>query len=255
MPLQQIAMDYTLEAALILLGLFALLFILFNLIRRPDSPFPLRPIPAYERLRRLSVQSVETGRAIHVSMGSGAWSQATPELVAGLVTLDYVEHEAARADKALCATTGSPVALLLAMNVLQLNLARAGAHTGLAGNELYFYGPDRLAYAVGSAHQAYRRPRESHALVGNYGDEGLWLAEALQPRGEPVLGGTSDPAAVALMHLSVDESIIGEDLFAAGAYLHRPRYLGSLATQDVMRFVLALLIVAGAILASFGIGG
>jgi hypothetical protein len=252
---QQFLLTYALEAALVLLGLFVLLFILFSLLRRPDRPLLLRPIPAYERLRRLTVQSIETGRPMHVSMGSGEWSLATPELVAGLIALDYVGREAARADEALCATTGNPVTLLLAMNVLQLNLARAGNHSGPAGNELYFYGPDPLAYVSGSAHQAHRRPREAHALVGNYADEGLWLAEALQPGRAPVLGGTSNPTAVALMHLSVDESIIGEDLFAAGAYLHRPRHLGSLAAQDVMRFLLALAIVAGAILASLGLGG
>ncbi len=255
MPVQQFVLTYPVEAALTLLGLFIFLFVLFNLLKRPDSSFLLRPIPAYERLRNLTVQSIETGQPMHVSMGSGEWSQATPELVAGLIALDYVGREATRADEALCATMGNPVTLLLAMNVLQLNFVRAGAYTGPAGNELYFYGPDRLAYAGGSAHQAYRRPREAHALVGNFGDDGLWLAEALQPGGAPVLGGTSDPATAALMHLSVDESIIGEDLFAAGAYLHRPRHLGSLAAQDVMRFLVALAIIAGAILASLGVGG
>ena len=58
--------------------------------------------------------------------------------------------------------------------------------------------------------------------------------------------------AQALLQFSLDEAVIGEEVYAAGAYLHRPSHLGSLATEDIIRIVLILSIVAGVIMISLG---
>jgi len=66
------------------------------------------------------------------------------------------------------------------------------------------------------------------------------------------LGGTAAPSAMALMQTTLDESVIGEEVFAAGAYLHRPTHLGSLATQDAMRIVAILAIITTVVVTSLG---
>ena len=66
------------------------------------------------------------------------------------------------------------------------------------------------------------------------------------------LGGAVDPSAQALLQFSLDDTVIGEEVYAAGAYLHRPSHLGSLATQDVIRIALILSIIAGVIMISLG---
>jgi hypothetical protein len=250
---RHIVMFYAPVAALVLLALFASLFLLAQLWQHKRQP-SLRPIAAYERFLRLTLQGLETGRPLHVSVGSGDWTRAAPELIAGLIALDHASQRAALAEQELRATTGSPVALLLAMNLLHKNHTHAGALAGPAPSELSYYGPDPLAYAGGAALEGQRLPVETHLLLGRFGDEGLWLAEALQPSAAPILGGAADPSAAALMQLSVDHPVIGEDLFAAGAYLGRATHLRSLVAQDWMRLLLALVIVGGVILASLSAG-
>lgn len=249
------------HAPLVALLVFALLFTLFNVKARRGRPFPLRPIAAYERIKSLTVQSIETGQPIHVGVGSGAWAQAAPELVAGLTALDYVGQRAADAASAaareqmLLATTGNPVALLLAMNLLPSSHTQERALWRSQGDLVGFSGPDPLAYVGGAASEGRRSAYAGHLLLGQFGSEGLWLAEALQPASAPILGGASDPAAAALIQLSVERPIIGEDLYAVGAYLHRRQHLGSLAAQDWMRFLLAVALIAGALAASLGLKG
>lgn len=249
------------HAPLAALVVFCLLFTLFNLQARRGRPFPLRRIAAYERLGSLAVQSIETGQPIHVGLGSGAWAQAAPDLVAGLTALDYISKRAAAAtvdasasERSFLATAGNPVALLLAMNLLPSD-SRGGAPMRVLDDSLGFYGPDPMAFVGGAAAEGRASAYAGHLLLGRFGSEGLWLAEALHPAKAPILGGASDPAAAALMQLSVDEPIIGEDLYAAGAYLHRPQHLGSLAAQDWMRFLLAAALIVGALVASLGWGG
>jgi hypothetical protein len=244
---QQTLLAHIPEAALLILLAFAALFLLGNLLARRAKPPSLRPIPAYARLRELAVESIETGQPLHVSLGAGDWGQAAPELAAGLMALDAISRQAAHARQGVCVTTGSPVALLLAMNLVQAN--------GAPANDLHLSGPAPLAYAGGAAEEGLLRPRAAHLLLGRFGDEGLWLAGALQTGQAPVLGGASDPAAAALMQLATEEPVIGEDLYAAGAYLGRQQHLGSLAAQDWARLLLAAALLAGAILATLGIGG
>ncbi len=240
------------EAALATLACFAILFTLFTLWARRGRPFPLRPIPAYERLQRLCMESVETGAPLHVTLGSGDWGQATPRLVAGLNALDYVSRQAAASSAAhgaqsLCVTVGNPVGLLLAMNLVQAR--------GAFGGDLHLYGPESLAYAGGAAAEGEQAPRTAHLMLGRFGEEGLWLAEALHYGDAPVLGGTCDPTVAGLIQLSADYPVTGEDLFAAGAYLGRRLHLGSLAAQDWARFLVAITLIGGAILATLRIGG
>jgi len=54
------------------------------------------------------------------------------------------------------------------------------------------------------------------------------------------------------MSASLDDTVIGEDVFAAGAYLHRPSHLGSLAAQDILRLVIMLGIVVGVVMTTLG---
>ena len=51
---------------------------------------------------------------------------------------------------------------------------------------------------------------------------------------------------------SLDETVVGEDVYAAGAYLHRPSHLGSLAAQDILRIVIVLSIIVGVVMVSLG---
>lgn len=234
------------EAALLTLLIFAALFALCTMLARRGKAFSLRPIPAYARLRQLMEEGIETGRTLHVSLGSGPWGSANLALMAGLTALDRIGQRAAEGAQTVSVTTGSPEALLLAMNLLPARGARG---------QCRLYGPDPLAYVSGAAAEGQRETRAAHALLGAYGDEGLWLAEALKADATPVIGGAQDPAAAALLSLSAEEAAIGEDLYAAGAYLGRRLHMGSLAAQDWMRLLVGVAVLAGAVLASLGIGG
>ena len=94
----------------------------------------------------------------------------------------------------------------------------------------------------------------ANVLIGTHGAEGLLLAEAGAASGITQLGGTADPSGAALLHATLGEALVGEEVFAAGAYLHRPDHLGSLATQDLVRIVIIIALVVGIALTSLDLG-
>lgn len=241
-------------AALAILLLFVPLVVALSLRAKGGRRIALRPIAAYARLRALVSQGAESGGPVHVALGVGRLgTDATLESLMGLVMFDYVARRASAANQPALATAGDATLLPAAQAVLHQARAEAGYAERYAGREVQFYGPDPLAYGAGAYAAAVRQRPLGHALLGRYGPEGLWLAEATAGLGAPRLGGATDPSSAALLAASVDDLLVGEEVFAAGAYLHRPSHLGSLAAQDVVRVVAILAIVLGVVLTSLGI--
>jgi hypothetical protein len=85
-------------------------------------------------------------------------------------------------------------------------------------------------------------------LIGSVGAEAVLLAEAGQRQGVTTLAGSDNPTTQALLFATTDHPLIGEDLFAGGAYVGcAPAHIGSLQAQDVIRLLIGGAIVVGVI--------
>lgn len=240
-------------AALTLLLVFLIFFLVFTLRAKSGARFALRPIAVYTRLQQLISQATESGRPIHIGMGSGQIGSAfTTEASMGLTTFDLVARHASASDMAVLGSTGDPTILATGQGILQVARREAGYAESYTGRDLGFYAPDPMAYAVGAEQELRRKKYLASVLLGRYGSESLWISEATGTLPMIHMGGTVDATAQALLQFSLDETVIGEEVYAAGAYLHRPSHLGSLATQDIIRIVLILSILAGVIMISLG---
>jgi hypothetical protein len=243
-------------AALAILVIFVPFFLLLTLRARQGHRFSLRPIAFYERARQLVAQAAESGRGLHLGLGASQLGSATtPESLAGATVLSFVARHAAMYDQRTVATVGDGTLLGLAQGVLQRSRQEAGFPEHYAGRDVRFYGQDRLAFALGTAETQRNEGFLGSVLVGPLEAEGLWIGERGEQGRQALLGASSDPAAAALLDLAMDASLVGEDVYAAGAYLHKPAHLGSLAAQDFMRVILILAIIAGVVFKSLGYWG
>jgi hypothetical protein len=98
--------------------------------------------------------------------------------------------------------------------------------------------------------------REKPATIfymGAFFAESLILAETGNEAGAIQIAGTAMPSQLPFFVAACDYTLIGEELFAASAYLSRePRQLGSLKGQDVGKLVFLILIILGVILETTG---
>ena len=68
------------------------------------------------------------------------------------------------------------------------------------------------------------------------------------------IGGTTDPRVLPFAYTSTENYLLGEEIFAAGAYLSEEKTLiASLMAQDRVRTLLSIIIVIGMILKSLGV--
>jgi hypothetical protein len=92
---------------------------------------------------------------------------------------------------------------------------------------------------------------EANVMVGDFGDEYLLMGETAARRGAGHIGGTSHPNTLPFIYASAEETLLGEEIYAAGAYLQqKPTHLGSLMSQDAMRWLVFLIILVGIIFSS-----
>jgi hypothetical protein len=88
-------------------------------------------------------------------------------------------------------------------------------------------------------------------LLGAFFAESLILAETGNSVGAIQIAGTARPAQLPFFIAACDFTLIGEELFAASAYLSgEPKSLGSLKGQDVGKALAMLVIVLGVIAAT-----
>ncbi|HMQ31023.1 MAG TPA: hypothetical protein PKD53_09855 [Chloroflexaceae bacterium] len=212
-----------------------------------------RPLPPIETLRSALGRGAETGRATHVSPGASVLGAAdgsratTAELLAGLLVAERVAGEAALNGAPILVSSGDAVAhLALRGSVRQAYQVAGQAQDYEAGRVQLLAHNDELAYAAGVATLYERQPLEASALVGGFNQEFLLIGEEGAQRDLPQMAGTTSSAALPLMLLTTPATLIGEEIYAAEAYVGPPGPAQArLLTQDLLRTVVILLLIAG----------
>ncbi|MBC8077284.1 MAG: hypothetical protein H7Y32_14505 [Chloroflexales bacterium] len=220
--------------------------------RRPS--LTLRPLPALDALRLALGRGAETGRALHLSPGSGAIGNrsTSAETIAGLLIAERVASEAALNGAPILASSGDAVAHLALRGTLRQAYSRAGQMQDYDAADVQLLAQqDPMAYAAGVA-TLYRRQRlEASQLFGSFGQEVLLLSEEGAQRTAPQIAATTSTTALPLLYLSAQATLIGEELYAAEAYLaSTPVPQARLLTQDVLRTAVIVLLVGGLVYAA-----
>ena len=245
-----IAWDLILAAAALF---FLLLFAFLN--GRPNRRAK-RHIPAFSELRRTIDLSVEDGSRMQVSLGAGGLlgPQSAAALV-GLSLLREVAETASDSDQPPIASSGDAALSLVAQDTLRAAYRRLsirdqydvslGAVTGLTP----------FSYGAGTMPMILDNVVSGSALVGSFGLEAGLISAASQPQQRFTLGGSDSLSAQALLFASAQQPLIGEELYATGAYADAGRmHNASLHAQDVLRWLLVIGLIANAVANLFGMG-
>ncbi|MCS6841493.1 MAG: hypothetical protein RMJ54_10030 [Roseiflexaceae bacterium] len=243
-------MDVPLQTlALLLIVFFVVILTLLHHARALDRrrTFYRRSLPALSALRRSLGSGAETGRAIHLSPGSGTvGARATAaETIAGLLAAERTATEAALSGIPVIASSGDAVAHLALRGALRQAYQRAGLGQDYhAANVQLLAQQDPMAYASGVTTLYGRQRFGASQLIGSFGYEALLATEAGAQSGMPQVAGATTSTALPLMYLTADGTLIGEEVYAAEAYLARaPEAQGRLLTHDALRTVVIVAIV------------
>jgi hypothetical protein len=218
------------------------------------SPPVFRTIPAITHLRQAVGRVVEDGSSLHVSLGRGGLiTPQSASAMAGLILLRRLAELTSAGDKTPVATSGDAALTILSQDTLQTasQTYAQGAYDPTAGR---LTGLTPFSYAAGALPFIRDENFSANVLIGNFGIEAALLTDAAERSNTFTLAASDNLAAQAVMYASAQEPLIGEELYAAGAYVEAGEmHTASLTVQDILRWLIIIVIMFGAFLKLMGI--
>jgi len=235
--------------ALGLLVLAALLLVGLTLWRR-RTPGTLRIIDAYERLNRSAGLAVESGTRLHISLGRGnLFSTRAGSALAGLAMLQRLAERTSLSDRPPIVTSGDASLAILTQDTLQSGYRAAGAEDQYRFTTGRLTGLTPFSYAAGTASAIHDENVSANIFLGDFGPESALLVEAADRADASLIAASDDLSAQSVFYAGSQEPLIGEELFAAGAYVGAgASHEASLNVQDILRWLLILAIILGSVL-------
>ena len=236
------------------LGLTVILLLAFLFIRR-KTPAVLRRIEAYERLNRAVGLAVENGTRLHISLGRGnLFTARGGSALAGLALLRRIAERTSVSDRPPIATSGDPTLAILSQDSMLSGYRAAGAEEQYRFSTGRLTGLSPFSYAAGTMPIVHDENVSASVVLGDLGAEAALVAESADRENNSIIAASDDLSAQAILYASAQEPLVGEELFAAGAYTGAgPSHDARLNVQDILRWLVILAILAGAGLKLIGV--
>ena len=192
------------------------------------------------------------GRSILYSLGLGGISGVAT--IASMTILGQVARRTADYETALRVPCRDPIVLNVVREMVKTAYLEEGRPDAYNEDNIFFMTNSQFAYAAGVEGMMLRERPAAIFLQGTFYAESLILAETGNSVGAIQIAGTDSEHQLPFFIAACDYTLIGEELYAASAYLSRePMLLGSLRGQDWGKFLIFAIIVLGVVLELAGI--
>lgn len=233
---------------LIVISGFVLIFL--ELAKR-GKPLGLRRIGGLDAIDEAVGRAAEMGRPVLFVPGSMDVDRI--QTLAGIAILAKVGTACANYEVDLDVMTRFPLLMSTSQEVLKQSYLAAGRPDLFSPERVRYVTDNQFAFAAAITGHMVREKTAAHFFIGEFYAESLVISESGNTTGAIQIAGTANSHQLPFFLASCDYTLIGEELFAASAYLTRePILLGTILGQDWSKAIFGFLIIFGSIAALFG---
>lgn len=234
---------------IILLSFFIIYYI--YLAQKGKSLF-IRKIAGMEAVDEAVGRATEMGRKIFYIFGLGDMDNM--QTIASMSILGRVAEMSAEYETYIDVPVCRSMVMVTAREVVKESYSKAGRPDVFKDDQVHYLTDDQFGYAAGVDGMFVREKPATIFYMGQFFAESLILAETGNAIGAIQIAGTAMPSQLPFFIAACDYTLIGEELFAASAYLAKePKLLGSLKGQDIGKGVILIAILLGLLLETFNI--
>jgi len=217
----------------------------------------LRPIPGLKAVEEAVGRSTEMGRPVLYVPGIQDMDQV--ETVAGVVVLGHVAKMTAQYETNLNVPVARSIVMKAAREACRESYTVEGRPDMFNEDMVHYLTDDQFAYAAGVNGIMNREKPAACLYMGKFYAESLILAETGNSIGAIQIAGTASQAQIPFFVTACDYTLIGEEFFAASAYLsQKPELVGGVRGQDMIKLAVIVSIIFSilmmAVYESTGIG-
>ena len=210
----------------------------------------LRTIPGVKAVEEAVGRSTEMGKPVLYVPGIQDMDQV--ETVAGVVILGHVSKMTARYETPLNVPVARSIVLKAAQEACKESYLMEGRSDIYNENMVHYVTDDQFAYAAGVNGIMNREKPAACLYMGKFYAESLLLAETGNSIGAIQIAGTASQSQIPFFVTACDYTLIGEEFFAARAYLsQKPDLLGIVKGQDIIKVAMLAMIILGTLLRLF----
>ena len=166
------------------------------------------------------------------------------ETVSGLNLLGHVAETTAKYEAGLNVPVSKSIVMEAGRETCRESYLRAGRPDLYYDDMVHYLTDDQFAYAAGVNGIMIREKPAACFYLGKFYAESLILAETGNSIGAIQIAGTGSPSQIPFFVTACDYTLIGEEFYAASAYLSgSPEMLGSIKGQDYVKVGCMLAIV------------
>jgi hypothetical protein len=235
----------------------ALLMIAFTYLIRQGLRPDFRRLPGYEAVPGQIGQAIESDGRVHVSLGANSIvAEDTATTLAGLAMLRAVAEGSSISDRQPVASTGNATAYLLIADTVRRVYQASGEMEKYDPKAIRQEAFNAMTLAGGATAIVEDNDVRANILIGSFGPEVALMAQAGLRKNIPQTIASDRLEGQAVAYTMAETPLIGEELFAASAYLDNlPAPKASLISQDVLRLLVVGVILVGALLTTLGLIG
>ncbi len=224
---------------------FLILYFIYH--ARRGKAFFIRRIAGLDAVEESVGRATEMGKPILFVSGIGG--VGAPATISAMNILGEVAKKTAQYGTALIVPNSDPVVFTIAREVVKEAHTRVGRPDTYKADNVFFLTQEQFAYAAAVDGIMVREKPATIFMLGWFAAEALVLAETGATTGAIQIAGTDAIYQLPFFITACDYTLIGEELYAASAYLSRqPLLIGSLVGQDYGKLVvLVALILASAL--------
>jgi len=214
---------------------------------RKGGSLYVRKIPALNSVNEAVGRATEMGRAcLYIP---GIMDIDDIQTLAGLNILGSVAAKTSVYDCDLKVPVTRSMVLTTAQDVVKEAYLRTGHPDTYNASNIQYLTDEQFAFAAGVNGIIVREKPAAILMLGTFYAESLLIAETGNHIGAIQIAGTAEPSQLPFFVAACDYVLIGEELFAASAYLSQdPLLLGSLKGQDVAKMMIMMAIIISIIL-------
>ncbi len=238
----------------VFVGIMVLSFLIVFMISQAKAGKKLfiRKIAGMEAVDEAVGRATEMGRKIFYVPGINDMDNV--QTIASMTILGRVAELAGQYDTWLEVPVCRSLVLVTAKEVVKEAYTKVGRPDSFQENQVHYLTDDQFGYAAAIDGMVVREKPATIFYMGAFFAESLILAETGNATGAIQIAGTAMPSQLPFFVASCDYTLIGEELFAASAYLSRePKLLGSLKGQDLGKAIILVALIVGIIMETFGI--
>jgi hypothetical protein len=173
------------------------------------------------------------------------------QTVAGITILGSISKMVAEYETSLLMPTSRSLVMSTARETVKEAYLAAGRPDAYREDSIYYVTDEQFGFVAHVDGLMLRKKPATCFYLGAFFAESLILAETGNSIGAIQVAGTAMPTQLPFFVAACDYTLIGEELFAASAYLSQDeKMLGSLRGQDFGKLIAMVFIAAGAVLAT-----